>query len=78
MASQTQPDCTCGDGDVQILHELVEAGHDQREVSHLLWGDPSRASPATTLAFTSRDTRRWVRQAFQAAFPWLRLPGGVA
>lgn len=75
---QDQPGCTCTDPDVAVLHELVEAGYDQREVSHLLWGDPRRASPAATLAFTRRWTPRWVRRSYAAAFPWLRLPRGGA
>lgn len=80
MARQpdSQPDCVCTDPATLLLAELVEDGHDQVEVSHLLWGDPTRASHATTVAFAGRATRLWVRRSFTAAFPWLRLPGGPA
>lgn len=66
--------CVCKDDEVKVLQELVAAGHDQREVSHLLWGDPTRASSATSAAFSGRCTRLWIRRSMEAAFPWLRLP----
>lgn len=70
----TSTPCDCSDPDVAELQRLVARGFDQVEVSHLLWGDPSKASPALVAAHAGIETRHRVREAFKARFPWLRLP----
>ena len=83
----TNPDaskCDCPDDTLlDDLRALIAAGHNQVEVSHLLWGDRSRVSLETQLAYAAHQrcqTRERVRCAFRSAFPWLRipLPGGAA
>ena len=66
--------CCCNDAEAEILRDLVTLGFDQREVCHLLWGDPTRASAEASAALQSRYSRLWIRRSMQAHFPWLRLP----
>ena len=74
----TVASCQCvSDDDTDVLRCLVAAGYDQWEVSHLLWGDPTRVSLETQLAYAAhqaRGVRDMVQAAFGRAFPWLRLP----
>lgn len=62
----TAAPCTCKDAEAELLRDLVTLGLDQREVSHLLWGEPTRASAATTVAFESRLSGRWLRRRRRA------------
>lgn len=67
-----RPACRCSDTDLESLRALMALGHDQRAVSHVLWGDPRRVTSELR-----RDlTRLRVRNAYRRAFPWLRLSGG--
>lgn len=73
ISVKTNPDvptCICEDPDVDRLRALVAAGHDQFEVSRLIWGDVT----PTSLPLMLLATRLRVRAAFKHRFPWLRLP----
>lgn len=64
------PTCVCEDPDVDRLRALVAAGHDQFEVSRLIWGDVT----PTSLPLLLLATRERVRASFLSRFPWLKLP----
>lgn len=72
--SATTKDCTCMDPDLDRLRDLVAAGHDQRQVCHLLWGDSARIGNALAVEVAGQEARQIVRTGLTTAFPWLRLP----
>lgn len=73
ISVKTNPDvptCICKDPAVDRLRTLVAAGHDQFEVSRLIWGDVR----PTSLPLLLIDTRERVRASFLTRFPRLKLP----
>lgn len=66
--------CGCADPDLNELRRLITAGVDQRQASHLLWGDQSRIGNDLAVEHAGRRAVALVRAEMRAAFPWLRLP----
>ena len=59
-------DCRCTDHEVHELQRLVAAGHDQLEVSRVLWGRPHTISRALLVDHFGHETRRLVRAGYAA------------
>ncbi|WP_372733590.1 hypothetical protein [Nocardioides sp.] len=66
--------CVCNDHQVDELRDLITQGFTQRDASHVLWGDPTRAPWELQRRALRAQVTTMATARTRARFPWLRLP----